>query len=115
MPDWLDDLHRIAEAPARPLPDTEADDAVKAPELVALELAEEWITPASPPRFVTVLNLLTALSVSRDPLCGSNRGELYRRIGESYRELSEYPNLSCHELDTLERRYRRLRRDWYGG
>jgi hypothetical protein len=140
MPAWLEELHRIAEAPARPLPGMALDDpdppvaprvpratepedlgpapdtsGRKAPEVLALELAGQWILPESPPRFVTVLNLLTALSVSHDPLHGNNRGELYGRIAECYRELSEYPNLSCRELDALERWYRKLRRDWNDG
>lgn len=135
MPEWLDDLHRIAAAPGRPLPGTEPlipwpaakvpgrrtpgraqsvkpAAAATPPETVAQGLAHPWIDTGAP-QFVTVLNLLTSLSVSRDPLCGGDRGELYRRIGEYYRELSEYPNLSCHELDVLERRYRRLARDWH--
>jgi hypothetical protein len=131
MPEWLDDLHRIAEAPARPLPSTElqvprpaaraagrraqqvtSQRVVTSPDRAAQGLARPWISGASP-QFVTVLHLLTALSVSRDPLCGGERSELYRRISEYYRELSEYPNLSCHELDMLQRRYRRLARDWH--
>jgi hypothetical protein len=135
MPDWLDDLHRIAQAPGRPLPGTEPQSprpapkapgrrapsraqpvtpqrAVVPPDAVAQGLAQPWID-TGPPRFVTVLNLLTAVAVSRDPLCSGDRGELYRRIGEYYRELSEYPNLGCHELDVLERRYHRLARDWH--
>jgi hypothetical protein len=126
MPEWLTALHLIAAAPARPLPGTElpaprpATKTVRrttparrpAPDAAAQGLARPWAGHGSP-RFDTVLNLLTALSVSRDPLCGTDRGELYRRIGDHYRELSEYPNLGCHELDALERRYRRLARDWH--
>jgi hypothetical protein len=123
MPAWLDELHRIAEAPAWPLPGTEPDGPDpapeapdrEAPEVVARRLAAPWITEEAPRQFVTVLSLLTALSVSRDPLCGTNRGELYSRISEYYRELSEQPNLGCRELETLERRYWRLRQDWYDG
>jgi DNA polymerase III delta prime subunit len=150
VPDWLDDLHRIAAAPARPAPGTEpgqpeparpartrpertrrepaAAGATRrgpdrspsgpkppaaAPAALADGLARRWIDDASPPRFVTVVKLLTALSVARDPLCGADRGDLYRRISDHYRELSEYPNLGCHELDVLERRYLRLSRDWH--
>jgi hypothetical protein len=132
MPEWLERMHRIVAAPGRPLPGTEPTPprpatgrrtpsraqsatpprAVPPPDAVAIGLARPWIAHESA-RFVTVLNLLTTLAVSRDPLCGGNRGELYRRIGEHYRELSEFPNLSCHELDVLERRYRRLARDWH--
>lgn len=131
MPGWLDTMHQIVAAPGRPLPGTELPSAKPAartarrapsrtpppratmpPDEAAQALARPWVGTGSP-RFGTVLNLLTAEAVSRDPLCGGDRGELYRRIGEHYRELSEYPNLSCHELDVLERRYRRLARDWH--
>ena len=134
MPEWLDRLHRIAAAPGRPLPGTEpsrpktapkapgrrapnraqpvAPQAAVAPDAVAQSLAQPWVDTGSP-QFVAVLNLLTSLAVSRDPLCSGDRGELYRRIGEHYRELSELPKLGCHELDVLARRYRRLAEDWH--
>jgi hypothetical protein len=115
VPDWLDDLHRIAAAPTRPLPGT-APGEPASPAPPPAELAQLLAQPATggtdPPPYGTVLHLLTALSVARDPLCGANRDELYRRISEHYRKLSEYPNLGCRELDVLERRYYRLARDW---
>ena len=121
MPDWLDGLHRIAAAPTRPLPGTEPQPATgksgrtpPAPKPLDLaeHLAQRWTDADAPEKYRTVLKLLTSLSVARDPLCGANRGRLYRRIADGYRELSEYPNLGCHELDVLERRYSRLARDW---
>ena len=124
MAAWLDTLHQIAAAPGRPLPGTESPNPNPAlsrstpprpmtpPHAVAHDLAQPW-TGTGSPQFVTVLSLLTSVAVSRDPLCGRDREELYRQIGSRYRELSKYPNLGSHELDVLVRRYDRLADDWH--
>ncbi|MDQ3029310.1 MAG: hypothetical protein M3R09_04615, partial [Actinomycetota bacterium] len=63
-----------------------------------------------PPAFIHTL--VSALRTAADPLLGSNRSALYRRVAGGYRDLSRHIDDNSDELFELIARYEQFARQW---
>lgn len=122
LPHWLDLLEAVTAIPHRPSPSCAANN----------EQDAGWLADSFPHRSgsddsaeasglddgadinppVFVHTLVSALRAAADPLLGSNRSALYRRIAGGYRDLSRHIDDNSDELFDLIMRYEQLARQW---
>lgn len=103
LPDWLDLLDAVTAVPHRP-------GQLSTPPAAGNEPNNGH--PAGPDASTFVHTLVTALRAATDPLLGSNRSALYRRIAGGYRDLSRYVDHNSDELFELVARYEQHARQW---